>query len=376
MPVINYANELLERYAAGERDFRRAQLKNAELARANLEKADFAEADLSNSDLSEANLCSVSFFRANLSASNLTDAVLRDISLREARLTDAKLPGTYLSRANIAMADFTRADLRRANLAGEILHSTILAYANLEGAILVNAKLVKVDLTGANMESVRLGTCELSDMDLQRLCRANIEHVGPSTIDYRSILRSIHEPRLPDFMRACGMPQVFIDSNIQCARTFAGTQPNGMLQSTFISYGSPDEAFAQKLNRSLKLEGVQTFFYPEDATFGERNRTVMHKGVNEYDRIVLVCSAASLSRIGVQVEIQESLERETRGGGQLYLIPITIDDYVFNWDGGKGGPELATHIRGRVIGDFRGADTDAEKFQNQLDRLVSALKKD
>jgi len=375
MPVINNVNEILKRYAAGERDFRLAQLKGADLAGANLEDANFAEADLANSDLSKAKLRGTSFYHADLAASNLTRADLRDTSFRGARLIGAKLPGASLFRANVATADFTRADLRRASLVAEILHGTILAYANLEGANLVNAKLVGVNLTGANVDAVRLGTCELSNMNLQPLCRASIEHVGPSTVDYRSILRSLQEPRLRDFLRDCGMPQVFIDYSIRCAQTFAGTQPVSMLQSTFISYGSPDEAFAQRLNRALKREGVLTFFYPEDATFGERNRTVMHQGVNEYDRIVLVCSAASLPRIGVQVEIQESLDREARDGGRLYLIPITLDDYVFTWDGGRGGPELATQIKGRVVGDFCGAETDAKKFRNQLARLVSALQR-
>jgi len=52
--------------------------------------------------------------------------------------------------------------------------------------------------------------------------------------------------------------------------------------------------------------------------------------VNEHDRVILVCSQASLDRPGVLNEITETLQREARDGGAEYLIPITLDDYVFS----------------------------------------------
>jgi len=42
-----------------------------------------------------------------------------------------------------------------------------------------------------------------------------------------------------------------------------------LLQSTFISYGGPDEAFARKLNDALEKRGVITFFFKDDAPPGE-----------------------------------------------------------------------------------------------------------
>jgi hypothetical protein len=147
-----------------------------------------------------------------------------------------------------------------------------------------------------------------------------------------------------------------------------------MLQSTFISYGKPDEPFARKLYEALHRNGVTTFFFPEHARMGDELQSMMSKGVNEHDRVLLVCSRASLKRNGVLNEIKETLRREARDGGRAYLIPIAIDDYVFKkWKPAE--PEVARTVRDRVIGDFQGADTDPVKFSAGLQRLIVALKK-
>src|SRR5437868_3746851 len=50
------ADELLQRYAAGERDFRGANLRHADLGGANLRDANLLGAKLSDTDLRSANL--------------------------------------------------------------------------------------------------------------------------------------------------------------------------------------------------------------------------------------------------------------------------------------------------------------------------------
>jgi hypothetical protein len=100
----------------------------------------------------------------------------------------------------------------------------------------------------------------------------------------------------------------------------------------------------------------------------------MHEGVNNHDRMLLVCSKASLVRPGVLNEIEKVLEREARDGGASYLIPIRLDDYVFTeWK--PPNADLADAVRARVVADFRGADTDDAKFNEGLRRLIAALKK-
>ena len=145
-----------------------------------------------------------------------------------------------------------------------------------------------------------------------------------------------------------------------------------MLQSTFISYGGPDTTFAHKLNEALLRNGVKTFFFAEDAVPGQKLHRLMREGVNSHDRVILVCSKASLDRPGVLNEITETLQREARDGGKEYLIPITLDDYVFNgWK--PHDPGVAQATRDRVVADFRGAETDSAKFDQGLARLIAAL---
>jgi len=100
----------------------------------------------------------------------------------------------------------------------------------------------------------------------------------------------------------------------------------------------------------------------------------MRDGVNQHDRVILVCSKVSLDRPGVLNEIMETLQREARDGGKEYLIPITLDDHVFScWK--PEDPGVAQAIRDRVVADFRGADTDTAKFDEGVMRLIAALKK-
>ena len=150
-----------------------------------------------------------------------------------------------------------------------------------------------------------------------------------------------------------------------------GTSNN--LQSTFISYGGPDHAFAKKLNEALKLRGVQSFFFQEDAPPGDKLHDVMHAGVNAHDRVILVCSKASLERRGLLNELEETLAREARDGGATYLLPIRLDDYVIDeWRPRKAG--LAQRIRDRVIADFRDHE-DPTAFGSALAKVMAALTK-
>ena len=143
-----------------------------------------------------------------------------------------------------------------------------------------------------------------------------------------------------------------------------------MLQSIFISYGTPDASFARKLRDDLHRNGVRTFFFETDAIPGDRLHEVMRNGVNEHDRVVLICSSSSLMRKGVRNEIQETLAREARDGGASYLIPVTIDDFIFGWS-----DPIALAIRDRVVADFRSVRTDEDAYSRGLRSLIVALRR-
>jgi transcriptional regulator with XRE-family HTH domain len=144
--------------------------------------------------------------------------------------------------------------------------------------------------------------------------------------------------------------------------------------SVFISYGGPDEMFARALYDALMKAGVETFFFPESAPPGQRLHRTMSSGVNQYGRILLICSKASLGRPGVLNELEQVLAREAREGGAELLIPVTIDEYVF--DGWRPEREdIATQVRDRVIADFRSAAPATPDFARRIDRILRQLER-
>lgn len=115
------AEELIGRYAAGERDFIGADLRNIclmdtlltgiNLSNANLEGALVMRSFLINANLSNANLQ-----RANLSNIYLSNSNLSNVNLIDAKLTDADLTGTQLTGADLTGADISGTKLIFTNL--------------------------------------------------------------------------------------------------------------------------------------------------------------------------------------------------------------------------------------------------------------------
>jgi len=142
--------------------------------------------------------------------------------------------------------------------------------------------------------------------------------------------------------------------------------------SVFISYGGPDESYAERLHLELKRHGVRSFFFRESAPFGRKLHRVMRDGIQSSDRVLLLCSEASLDRPGVMNELEETLAREAREGGKERLIPLTLDDYVYSWKPQR--IDLATAIRDRVIGDFRGTRNAHDLFSAKTSTLLRVLR--
>jgi hypothetical protein len=100
----------------------------------------------------------------------------------------------------------------------------------------------------------------------------------------------------------------------------------------------------------------------------------MFEGVNLHDRVLLICSKSSLNRNGVLNEIERVLEREAKEGGSEILIPITIDDFVFDkWKPDRS--DIAEQIKARVITSFPDEVTSDKEFKVCAEKLIKALKK-
>lgn len=114
-------DELLRRYAVGDRYFVNANLRCANLSQLCLENIDLSYAklnlaDLRGTNLNKANLAAAQMQSANLSGSNLHKSQLVRANLAGANLSNANLQGADLTNADFSNADLTNADLRGANL--------------------------------------------------------------------------------------------------------------------------------------------------------------------------------------------------------------------------------------------------------------------
>ena len=68
-----------------------------------------------------------------------------------------------------------------------------------------------------------------------------------------------------------------------------------------------------------------------------------------------------------------ALPLEAKEGGHTLLIPIALDDYVFEtWN--PENANLKEAVLERVIADFVGAEDNQSKFDQGIERLLQALK--
>ena len=349
----------------------------ADLTAANVNHANLANADLSYTDLTLANLADANLTDANLTGANLTEAHVARAELTRANLQGADLTRAKLAGAHLTGADLTDANLTDANLTGANLSTAKLTGANLSGADLTGANLTGASLTGADLSFAKLTFSVLVDVDVSAFCAAKrIRHLGPSFVDARTVMRSWEHPRIKEFMLACGVPWVFAEYMVDCARADSDRDLRELLQSTFISYGEPDTDFARRVYDSLLARRITVYYFPETARWGERLSNEVHTQLNAYDRVILICSEGSLNRPGVLNEIQETFDREARDGGAAYLLPIALDDYLFDPNGWERvQPDMARRVRARVVGDFRLAQTDPGDYDRALNRLIDQLKR-
>ncbi|WP_460201583.1 pentapeptide repeat-containing protein [Scytonema sp. NUACC21] len=124
--------ELLQRYAAGERNFAGIELSSTKV---------FEDVDLRGINLSGANLNSVRIYRSNLSEARLSRASMVSSTLIDVNLSNADLNCTCLYRADWRNVNLSEAYMWGANLTKAALRNANLFFTNLEEAILVQTSL-------------------------------------------------------------------------------------------------------------------------------------------------------------------------------------------------------------------------------------------
>jgi hypothetical protein len=133
----------------------------------------------------------------------------------------------------------------------------------------------------------------------------------------------------------------------------------------FISYGKPDEEFAKKLDEGLRDKGIRTWMYAMNYTPGKRTWAEIIEQRRTSDKIIVICSALSLSRDGILKEIEQQIDEDP---GKI--IPVSIDQLWQepSFPVKRGEHDLKPSLRDRNCADFA-----TKPFNEALNKLAMAL---
>jgi uncharacterized protein YjbI with pentapeptide repeats len=322
-----------------------------------------ARLDLSGADLRKADWAS-----DVMPAVIVDDADMRGVSLegiccgalRAARtdLRGADLYATHLLFANLDSADLSDAVMQQAHIEACSMLETKLCRADLCTTQFSDMNIFAPDFTGAQM-----GHTIFADVDLSRAQGLDrIVHRGPSTLGVDTLLRS--KGTLPDvFLDGCGLPTQFRSHVVR-----QGGAP-ASFYSCFISYTESDRTFVDRLYKDMQASGIRCWRWPEDGTWGHGLMRAIDSAIRQYDKLVLICSRASLASEPVIREVERALQKEQRESLEV-LFPVRIDDYVLEWN-----HSLQADILKRCIGDFRRWN-DEREYKIAFARLVDALERE
>lgn len=310
-------------------------LSDADLSNLNLSGIDFSDTDLSGADLKYANLFNANLIQTNLSSADLTNVNLIGVNLTDANVENAKLNNADLSRAKLSGVNLSGAELVNANLTDAFLQNADLTDANLIGA-----NLSRSMFDNANLDNTTFGETLFANTVLVNIKKAGTcRHESPSTLDYRTIIKSIKLPK--KFLQGCGMSNPLID----CYSKILNSKD--VFHSCFISFSSKDEPLAEKLYSDLSKRGVPCWFAPKDMKAGFKIRSTIVENIKRYDKLLLILSRNSIRSSWVEYEVENAFAKELETHSEV-LCPIRIDNSIM-----KKGNSWATNIRElRHIADF------------------------
>ena len=357
-----------------------ARLRGADLAHDNLASIDLTNADLRGANLSGASLNSAFLSRSNLTRANLEQAVMPGAALNRAHLAGACLKRADLRGADLSFADLSSADLAEANLAGAELREANLALADLSGACLTDARLTATQLAVANLAGADLRRASLvrprlqatilsgavlemtlfADCDLsQSLGLESVRHLGPSIIGMDTFARS--GGKIPGgFLRLAGVAEELISTQGQ---PVIGRQTRSKI---LLVSSVTDSEFAACLEADLRAASLAcwSLAVDDEAAFGDDERESLLGRFIYYDRLVLICSEASLgSPYGWRSFDQVARER----GGSGQLSAVNLDQRLFD----EQDSLCVELVKGKVL-DFRNWRQPAA-YREAVASLVATL---
>lgn len=361
--LAHRAYELFRLIGRGHRRFNGLRLRAAYFGEGKVADCSFDECDFAES----------MFYRSTFRNCTFVDTSLTQVRMNNALFERCVFDAAVMSDASVVGTKFVECTFVRTDLSGSAFDVSELVDVDLSHTRLSSARFVNCNIADGRADGCHLSRAIFAATPVDTFCRSGDIDAGTDgfTFDWQTVTTSLRSPKLEAFLSLSRAPEVFVLYMINCARAVDPHMLFKLMRSTFISYGTPDVDFARELQEALQRGGVKTFFFEKDAIPGAKLHDVMRDGVNDYDRVILICSEASLERPGVLTEIEQTLAREARDGGASYLLPLTLDDYVFTWHPTK--LRIAQDVRDRVVADFRGTQGDPSRFAEALHRLLRAL---
>jgi hypothetical protein len=328
---------------------------------------------------------------------NLTDQILFETAVRdlsEVDLTGAKLAGAAMnaieritpasghrihdmrqSVVDLHRLRLASSDLSRAVFSNALVTVSDFSRATLCGAAFVRTQFIRVDFTDADLTHARFWHTAFVDCATLHLARGleSVQHFGPSSLDARTLRASIDKLPL-EFLLGVGYTAEEVTALRKLYR-------RAQFYSCFISYARSDAEFAARLRKRLIKNDISCWQDTHDLLGGDFWRRQIDEAIEKHDKLVLVCSEASLERPAVIAEILDTIDRERRTRVQK-LFPIRIDDYVLSDAleqvakqkviSGEWRENWVSYVRAYHIPDFS-AWRNAGKFSAEVKRFLQAL---
>jgi len=308
--------------------------------------------------------------------SSIYELDFSNFNLEKESLIGIDFHGVNLTNTNLSYAQLTGA-----NLSGTKLINTNLSYAHLREANLAGADLTSTNLTGAHLRMTRFLNTRIKDC----VGLESIDHQGMSFIDYGTLKYSDDLPK--DFLYEGGLNDWEIsvaDLNkdnlkpLELATILkkiykSHSSMSQEFYSCFISYSHDDKIFAHKLYERLSAEGINCWLDNHQFLPGDDMRDKIHEGINSLDKVLLCCSKSSLNSYWVNTELDKALIKEQELwedslNKTLALIPLNLDNYIFDWNSSR-----KSELIKRYIEDLSNWEKLPDKFDYAVNRLITAL---
>jgi hypothetical protein len=318
------------------------------------------EVDLTRADLEDERLISVNFHGVNL----------KRATLRGANLSQADLTWANLIHANLSEASLTGADLRDAYLIDTDLHRADLSDVDFQRAQLTEVNFSAAVLKGTDFTNALVSRLRLCEVDLAHAKGLEaIHHARGSSIDLAAL--QLSKRNIPEgFLKGIGLTDQFI--------TYWSSLTEQAIEfhSSFISYSTRDQAFAERLYADLQAAGVRCWFAPHDIQGGRKIHEQIDEAIRVYDKLLLILSHDSMNSAWVRTEIANARVREVQQERQM-LFPISLVPFsqIRSWKllDGDTGIDSAREIREYFIPDFSNWKHH-DSYQKAFDRLLRDLK--